>query len=170
MTAFGKVGKSLGLLTGAALAALLTAAPRAAAEPGEKAASQKRYPAIEAGARDLLKAVNILEKGDDKFKGHRETAVKEIREALTELDEAVQFADKTDKPGDKAEPTFEAGRGKLAASQDKYPAIKGGAEKVIEAGRTLDEGLDKFGGHRVKALRALNRALEELEKAVKDAK
>jgi hypothetical protein len=170
MTVFGKAGKSLGLLTGAALAALLMTAPRAAAEAGDAAANQKRYPSIQAGARDLLRAREILDKGDDKFRGHRTAAVRLIREALTELDEGVEFADKHDRAGDKARPTFDAARGELAASQDKYPAIKGGAEKVIEAGRVLDEGLDRFGGHRTRALKALNEALDELEKAVKGAR
>jgi hypothetical protein len=170
MTPFGRVISSLALLMGVALATLLTAAPGVAAEPGDTAADQKRYPAIQAGAKDLLKAHESLEKGGDKFKGHRAAAMKLITEALTQLDEAVKYADKNKKDGEKSDLIFDADRGKLASTQEKYPAIRGGAKKVIEAGKALDEGLDKFGGHRVKALKLLNEALDELEKAVKEAK
>jgi hypothetical protein len=40
----------------------------------------------------------------------------------------------------------------------------------VEAGKALDQGQDKFGGHRIKALKALNNALDELEKAAKEGK
>jgi hypothetical protein len=166
----GKVIAPFGLVLGLILAPLVTAPVLGADEPGEEAVKQKRYQAIQEGAKHLLKAKQALEKGKDKFKGHRVRAVKQINTALGELDKAVKFADKTDKPGEKRKPLFDADLGKLAAGQSEYPAIAAGAKQVIDAGKALDKGLDKFGGHRVGALKALNRALEELEKAVKDAK
>jgi hypothetical protein len=152
------------------LVAVLVSPGLVTAAPGDVAADQSRYPAIQSGAKHLHKAINVLEKGKDKFKGHRVAAIKHIREALTELDAAVRFANRKGKAGDRGRPTFEASRGKLAASQSVYPAIRDGAEQVIEAGKVLDKGVDKFGGHRVKALKELNAALDQLEKAVKKAR
>jgi hypothetical protein len=152
------------------LATLLTASGLVGAAPGDTAAEQSRYPAIQAGAKHLQKAIAVLKKGADKFEGHRVAAIKHVREALTELDDAVGFADNKDKTGKKTKAIFEPGRGELAASQSKYPAIRGGANQVIDAGKALDKGVDRFGGHRVKALKALNSALDELETAVKSGK
>jgi hypothetical protein len=170
MMPFGRVRNSLALGLGVVLATLLWLAPLVAADPGDEAANQKRYPAMQTGAKDLLKAHDILEKGNDNFKGHRVAAMKLIKDALRELDDGVKYADKHNEKGEKTKSIFDADRGKLAASQSKYPAIQGGAKKVIEAGKALDQGLDRFGGHRVKALKDLNEALDELEKAVKQAK
>jgi hypothetical protein len=152
------------------LAAVLTAPGLVVAGPGDVAAAQSRYPAIQSGAKHLQKAIDVLEKGKDKFRGHRVAAAKQIRDALAELDAAVKFADKKGKAAEKTRATFEARRGKLAASQSTYPAIQGGAKQVIEAGKVIDKGVDIFGGHRIKALKSLNAALDELETAVKKAR
>jgi hypothetical protein len=96
--------------------------------------------------------------------------VKHIREALTELDAAVKFADRKGKSGVRTRAIFEPERGKLATSQSAYPGIRDGANLVVEAGKALDMRQDKFGGHRVDALKALNAALDQLERAVKKAR
>jgi hypothetical protein len=164
------VSSAFGLLVVLPLAAVLTSPGLVVAGPGHAAADQSRYPAIESGAKQLQKAVDVLEKGKDKFRGHRVAAVKHIREALKELDTAVKFADKKGKSREKTRPLFDARRGKLAASQTSYPAIQIGAKHVIEAGEVLDKGLDRFGGNRVRALKALNAALDQLETAVRKAR
>lgn len=155
------------LLTGTLLV-LAFPAP-ATAGPGDLAADQNRYPVIRSGAKNLHQALNALEKGDDKFKGHRNSAIKHVRHALNELDAAVRYADKNKEPGEKGNNFFEPARGQIAASQNKFPAIRRGAREVIEAGRALGQGDDKFGGHRVNAQKALNQALDELEAAAKNA-
>jgi hypothetical protein len=151
------------------LVTLVNPAPLSA-DPGDLASSQNRYQAIRTGAMQLLRANEALERGDDKFRGHRVAAIRLINDALTELDRAVRFADNNPKAGEKGNPWFDADRGRLAAAQTRFPAIRNGTLRVIDAGRTLDQGFDRFGGHRVNALKTLNRALDELETAVKEAK
>jgi hypothetical protein len=158
-----------GLMLGLTVAALgLTAAPAAAA-PGDIAVSQDAYPAILNAARSLRKAVAALDEGRDIFKGHRVKAIADATEALGELDKAVKFAEANGKQGEKAKSFFDPERGKLAVSPNKYPAIQAGARNLIIAGNYLDAGRDIFGGHRVNALRAIHRALDQLEAAVKSA-
>jgi hypothetical protein len=170
MRQLGMVTGPFGLMVLLVLAAFLTSPGLVVAGPGDVAADQSRYPAIQGGAKQFQKAIDVLEKGRDRFRGHRVAAAKHIREALTELDVAVKLADKKGQSGEKTRAIFQAKRGKLAAAQSAYPAIRDGANQVIEAGKALDKGLDKFGGHRVKALKALNVALDELETAVKKAR
>jgi hypothetical protein len=85
------------------------------------------------------------------------------------LDAAVDFADNNPKDGEKNEGTFDATHGSGAQSQTDYKKIQEGANKLVAAGNALDKGLDKFGGHRVKAIKAIHRALDELDLAVKEA-
>ncbi len=152
------------------LAVLALIVAPAIAAPGGIARNQNRYPAIRDGAQNLAQAYQALERGTDVFKGHRVKAMQEISTALTELDLAVNFADKNTQPGEKGQPFFNAEHGKLALSQNKYPAIQAGAKNLMDAGRRLDAGFDRFGGHRIDALKAIHRALDELDAAVREAR
>jgi hypothetical protein len=169
MKPFDKLRGRSGLLIGLVPAALLLAAARAAADPGDAAANQDTYLAVRNGARSLLKADAVLKKANPIFKGHRNKARAQIQVALQELDRAVEFAEANGKNGNKAKPFFDAGHGKEAASQTRHGAIRAGANNLIAAGNHLDAGLDIFGGHRVNALRAIHRALDQLDLAIKAA-
>jgi hypothetical protein len=169
MLPFRKATASRTLMMGLSLAAFVTLPARGLAGPGDHAANQNRYQAIKTGAVQLQRGFEALERADDKFKGHRRAAMDLIQEALTELDRAVRYADNNPKAGERGKSIFEPERGKIASTQGKFPSIRRGANHVIDAGKALDVGFDRFGGHRVDALRALNRALDQLEKAVKTA-
>lgn len=151
----------LGLLVG-----LLAAAPLAAA-PGDAAAGQSDYKAVRSGAVSLQGARDAAANAGNKFGGHKAKAIEAINTALGELDAAVDFANSTTKPGERGDSIFDpTTHGATAASQSDYPAIQKTANRLIEAGNALDRGFDKFGGHRVKALKAIHAALDELDAAV----
>lgn len=162
--AFGRIS----FVAATALMAIALVPIHVHAEPGDLATRQTQYKAIRSGAESLQKAIEALDKGEEKFKGHRVAARKLVREALTELDEAVKYANSHNEAGEKTKMFFEPDRAKQASSQSKYPAIRGAANRILEGGKALDNGFDKFGGHRLKAIRQLNEALDELEKAVKE--
>jgi hypothetical protein len=56
-----------------------------------------------------------------------------------------------------------------AAAQGKYAAIRKGIEALREAREELEQGRKIFGGHRVKAIRAIDEALKELRAALEYA-
>jgi hypothetical protein len=154
-------------LWGLALVAFVLGVQAAGADPGDAAAGQDTYKAMKKGAEALQGAKQSLENAKV-GKTHRDDALKKVTEALTELDKGVAYADKNMGPGEKTKSFFEPDRGKLSSTQRKYKAISNAATKVIDAGKALDNGFDKFGGHRVKAIKRLNEALDDLEKAVMD--
>jgi len=55
-----------------------------------------------------------------------------------------------------------------AALKD-YPALAAGHEHLLSARKVLDKGKEEFGGHRVKAIKLIDEALDEIKKAVKVA-
>jgi hypothetical protein len=50
-----------------------------------------------------------------------------------------------------------------------YPALAKGHEHLMEAKRVLENGKEAFGGHRIKAIKLIEEALEEVRKGVKSA-
>jgi hypothetical protein len=50
-----------------------------------------------------------------------------------------------------------------------YPALAKGHDFLLDAKKVLEKGKEEFGGHRVKAIRLIDDALEEIKKAVKVA-
>ena len=171
MTLCKQTGRGPRRLFGLVAITLVAATAFASADPGDLAKKQNRYKAIQNGAKSLLKAWNALDTGkdDSTFKGHRVKAMKLINEALAELDEAVNVADDSEVPADKGKPFFDTKRGKLALEQTDYKAIHGGAKNLHDGGRSLDVGNNNFGGHRIKALKLIHSALDELDEAVKAA-
>jgi hypothetical protein len=52
------------------------------------------------------------------------------------------------------------------AAAEKYPRIRGAIKELREAKKELEEGAKIFGGHRVKAVKAVEDAIEQLQKAL----
>jgi hypothetical protein len=61
--------------------------------PAVSQAELKDYPALKKGRDMLVDARAALEKGDDKFGGHKKKAIEYIDAALDEIKLAVKFAD-----------------------------------------------------------------------------
>jgi hypothetical protein len=49
---------------------------------------------------------------------------------------------------------------------DRHPHIRAAIRELRDARKEIDEGAKIFGGHRVKALKAVDDAIEQLQKAV----
>ncbi len=56
-----------------------------------------------------------------------------------------------------------------ARAAEKYPRIRASIRELREARKELEEGAKIFGGHRVKAVKAVDEAIEQLQKAVEYA-
>jgi hypothetical protein len=52
------------------------------------------------------------------------------------------------------------------AAAEKYPRIRASLRELKEARKELEEGAKIFGGHRVKAVKAVDDAIEQLQKAL----
>jgi len=57
----------------------------------------------------------------------------------------------------------------VQAAAPKYPVLRKSIESMEEAIEALEKGRKIFGGHRVKAIRALKAAIEECRAAIKFA-
>jgi hypothetical protein len=53
-----------------------------------------------------------------------------------------------------------------ALAADKFPRIRAAIKELREAKKELEEGAKIFGGHRVKAVKAVEDAIEQLQKAL----
>ncbi|MBY0228077.1 MAG: hypothetical protein K2W96_02235 [Gemmataceae bacterium] len=142
----------------------------ALAAPGDKASAQGKYPGIKAGATKLAEAVVALKAAEKTYAGHKRAALDALVEAQKELDQAVAYADRNDKPFEKGMHRFDTKAGLRAAASRKHPGLRDGAKRAIEAGKALDEGTTRFGGHRANAIEKINAALKELDKAARLAK
>jgi hypothetical protein len=159
-------------LLGLGLVGLALLSSRAVADPGDLAARQDKHLAIRMAARLLKEAQAAVAKSKPGiFNGHREKALAEFTVALEQLDEGIRFAAKNGGTGEKGKTLFQPKCGKVAASQDKFPHFKEGAERARKAVRDhLDGGLHVFGGHRIKAIEAVHRALDQLDLACEFAR
>lgn len=52
------------------------------------------------------------------------------------------------------------------AAAERHPRIRSAIKELKEARKELEEGAKVFGGHRVKALKATDDAIEQLQKAL----
>ena len=60
--------------------------------------------------------------------------------------------------------------GATEAAAVKYPRIRAAIRELRDARKELDEGAKVFGGHRVKALKAVDEAIVQLQRALDYAK
>jgi hypothetical protein len=59
-----------------------------------------------------------------------------------------------------------ASPGRARAAADKFPRIRAAIRELREARKELEEGAKIFGGHRVKAVKAVDEAIEQLQKSL----
>jgi hypothetical protein len=50
-----------------------------------------------------------------------------------------------------------------------YPALAKAHDHLLEAKKVLEKGMEAFGGHRVKAIKHVDDALDEIKEAVRFA-
>lgn len=135
----------------------------------------ERHPAIRRAERELREAKGHLEKAAHDFGGHRVAAIKDIDKALHQLRVALKFDSPkrraTVPPVKSTAPTATpgipaAGKPKAAPGTEKHPQIHKALHKLHQAKRTLENAAHDFGGHRVDAIKDIDRAINQLKQAL----
>jgi hypothetical protein len=113
-------------------------------------------------AKEALKeARGALEKAEDVFKGHREEALAHVDHAIKEIQTAVDEAG-----GESSGPADRPAVSQL--DEGRFPHMHKAAERMEYALSELQTA-DKFNGHRDAAIDEVQKGLDQLHKAIKDA-
>lgn len=144
---------------------------------GVAMAQAGKHNVIREGYRLLREAHGALNHAGRNYGGHRRVAVKEIDEAIGQLNQAMKTV--------KAGPMENAGRlsaeaGRLApvpkSSYGKHHKSPGAHKQIHraiqlcqQAKAVLEKGGHDFGGHRVAAIRHIDKAIDQLHKAIQYA-
>jgi hypothetical protein len=96
------------------------------------------------------------------FGGHRVKALEAVDAAIEQLEKALRFA---------GDPRPEKGTGKIDEKRfGRYPHMHKALQELRQTRTELKEAAHDYGGHREKALRATDRAIEQIELALRFAK
>jgi hypothetical protein len=142
-------------------------------------AEGEHHPHIHAALRELREAKEELKTAAHDFGGHRadavdavEHAIKQLRKAL-ESDPGAREAKRSEKEAGTEASTGEAkhGEGRQAEQGEHHPHIRAALKELREAKAELETAAHDFGGHRADAIKAVEHAIRQLEKALEfDAK
>ena len=122
-----------------------------------------KHPRMHAALHELKESRIELKEAAHDFGGHREKALKDVDHAIKQIEEALEAA------GDK----YVAGKGPGKDAYKKYEHhhhIHHAIHELKEARKELKEAAHNFGGHREKALEAVDHAIKQLELALKFAR
>jgi hypothetical protein len=147
-------------LTAVALAGFAWQAPETATSQAKKG---YHHPHMHHALRELREARTELREAKHGFGGHREKALKAVDAAITQIDEALRGAGDNIKGAGKVDPG-------IYKKYDHHPHIHHALHELRETRTELKEAKHDFGGHREKALRDVNYAIEQLELALKYAR
>jgi hypothetical protein len=129
---------------------------------GEERCDGPRHPHIHHALHELKETRIELKEAKHDFGGHREKALKATDAAIVQLELALKSAEDPFKPV------------KVDAEHYKkyehHPHIHRAIHELKEARVELKEAKHDFGGHREKALKDVDYAIEQLELALKFAR
>ncbi len=143
--------------------ALLGLACLACQTPEQAIAGGPKHPHMHHALRELREARTELKEAAHNFGGHREKALIAVDAAIAQMDKALEAV------GDNIK-----GAGKFDKSiydkYDRHPHINHALFELREARTELKDAAHDFKGHRAKALKDVDYAIEELELCLKFAK
>jgi hypothetical protein len=111
---------------------------------------------------EMAEARKELKEADHDFGGHREKALKAVDEAIVQMEKAL------DGVGDKY--VAKAPDKDVYKKYEFHPHIHHALNELKESRKELKEAKHDFGGHREKALEAVDFAIRQLELALKFAR
>jgi hypothetical protein len=149
--------RSAGVVLAAAVLALMLS-PLLVAEE-----EQPRHPHLHHALHELREARTELKEANHNFGGHREKALHAVNQAIEQIDKALTAAGDNVKGSPK----------RPDVDYKKYshsPHLHHALHELREAHAELKEAKHDFGGHRAKALKDVNHAIEQIELALKSVK
>ena len=134
----------------------------------------ERHPALHRALRELREAKGHLEKAAHDYGGHRVAAIKDVNKALHQLHMALKFDSpkrrvtvppvKTTAPA--VTPGIPGAGKPTGPGTEKHPQIHRALHKLHQAKRSLERAAHDYGGHRVEAVKDIDRAINQLKQAL----
>lgn len=128
---------------------------------GSVRAQADKHPHMHHALFELRETRTQLKEASHDFGGHREKALKAVDAAIRQLDLALRYKGDTIKAPGRDKDRYK--------KYPNHPHIRHAIHELKEARRELKESSHDFGGHRERALRDVNYAIEQLELALKHA-
>jgi hypothetical protein len=125
-------------------------------------AGESKHPHMHHALRELREARTELKEAKHEFGGHRVKALEGLDAAIKQIDEALKAAGDNIKGAGKFD-------NKVYKKYSRHPHIHHAIHELKEARTELKEAKHDFGGHRAAALRDTNYAIEQLELCLKYA-
>jgi L-lactate utilization protein LutB len=142
------------LLAAAAVAALVVFAPmRVSAEP--------KHRHLHHALHEMREAHKELKEAKHNFGGHREKALDALDGAIRQTEKALESA---------GDPFKGFTPGKIYGGYKNHPHLRHSLHEMREARTELKEAKHNFGGHREKAIKDLNVAIDQVEKCIAQLK
>jgi L-lactate utilization protein LutB len=130
--------------------------------PGAPRASAEEHARLHAALYEMRHARTELKDAKHDFGGHREKAVEALDEAISQIDRALKSVGDNIKGSDPGKNTYKA--------YPNHPHIRHALHEAREARAELTSAAHDYKGHREKAVEALDRVIDQLEKALKFAR
>jgi L-lactate utilization protein LutB len=130
--------------------------------PGAPRASAEEHPRLHSALFEMRQARTELKEGAHDFGGHREKALSALDDAITQVDKALRSVGDDIKGVNPGKETYKG--------YSHHPHIHHALHEAREAKAELENAKHDFHGHREKAVAALDRVIEQLEKALQFAK
>jgi tetratricopeptide (TPR) repeat protein len=127
--------------------------------PASHAAEGPKYPHMHHALYELAESRKELKEAAHDFGGHREKALKDVDEAIVQMEKALEAA------GDKYVPR--PPEKDVYKKYEFHPHIHHALHELAEARKELKEAGHDFGGHREKSLEKVDHAIKQLELALK---
>jgi hypothetical protein len=121
---------------------------------GGRAAAQANYPHLHHALFEMREAHKELKNAGHNFGGHREKALAALDAAMIEVEKGLAAV---------GSPYKGFTPGKLYGSYKNHPHLRHCLVELRAAHTELREAKGNFGGHRDRALRDLNYAIEQVE-------
>ncbi len=126
-------------------------------------ASSPDQPYMEAGRDDLQKAKAELQLAEHNKGGHRAKALGYVNAAIVEVNKGIAYASRHNHARRSSDNVFLSSKGLMP---DDQPHMTAALAHLEDAKKDLEAAEADKGGHRVKALYYLNKAIDEVNKGI----
>jgi hypothetical protein len=125
-------------------------------------ARAEKYPRMVAALGELKEAAKEMKEAKNDFGGHKEKALEATDRAITQMEKAFKAAD--------IDFAWTAPAKDVYKDYKNYPHIRHALVSLRTAHKEMKEAAIDFGGHKEKAIEAVDHAIDQLEKALEAVK
>ncbi len=125
-------------------------------------ARAEKYPRMIAALGELKEARIEMKEAKNDFGGHKEKALEATDVAIAQMEKALKAVD--------VDFAYKAPAKEVYKEYKNFPHIRHALAALRAAHKEMKEAATDFGGHKEKALEAVDHAIDQLDKAIEFAK